>query len=312
MCRFSSMNLKERLRQKKWSIPRKSPGLTVGRAAMLVLMRRYLAAVMDPFVTLLEIHKLMYFMQEAGEGLKLQYNKALYGPYAQNLRHVLTLMEGHFISGYGDAEDNPERQINLLPDDSSYRQSVFLKIILPPGTTFKRSWILFPALKHLSAWSCCQLSTGSQPAKTPQQRTCRQQNLWLERPKARCSRRNTSDSHGTFLNAKNGSNIPSRHDHHQPLLVPPPAARPRLSQRPARGGKVLQAHRRLLPQLHLRAGGRRDRRHPQGADRLQQRTGCGRRGRLQACPRDGAQGALERGAPRGGGAAAPRSLPPAA
>jgi len=95
---------------------KKVPNLTVGRAALLVLMRRYLAAVMDPFVTLLEIHKLMYFMQEAGEGLKLQYTKALYGPYAQNLRHVLSLMEGHFISGYGEAEDNPEREINLLPE----------------------------------------------------------------------------------------------------------------------------------------------------------------------------------------------------
>lgn len=95
---------------------KKTPGLTVGRAALLVLMRRYLAAVMDPYVTLLEIHKLMYFMQEAGEGLKLRYNKGLYGPYAENLRHVLTLIEGHFITGYGDAEDNPERHINLHPD----------------------------------------------------------------------------------------------------------------------------------------------------------------------------------------------------
>ncbi len=101
---------------KKWYTPAKTPGLTAGRAALLVLMRRYLAAVMDPFVTLLEIHKLMYFMQEAGEELKLQYNKGLYGPYARNLRHVLTLMEGHFISGYGDAEGNPMREINLLPD----------------------------------------------------------------------------------------------------------------------------------------------------------------------------------------------------
>jgi O-acetyl-ADP-ribose deacetylase (regulator of RNase III) len=92
------------------------PKLTVGRAALLVLMRRYLAAVMDPFVTLLEIHKLMYFMQEAGEGLSLQYDKGPYGPYARNLRHVLSLMEGYFISGYGDAEDNPGREINLLPE----------------------------------------------------------------------------------------------------------------------------------------------------------------------------------------------------
>jgi hypothetical protein len=94
----------------------KIPGLTVGRAALPVLMRRYLAAVMDPFVTLLEIHKLMYFMQEAGEPLKLHYTKGIYGPYATNLRHVLSPMEGHFITGYGDAEDNPERQINLLPE----------------------------------------------------------------------------------------------------------------------------------------------------------------------------------------------------
>lgn len=79
-------------------------------------MRRYLAAVMDPLVTLLEIRKLLYFMQEAGEDLKLRYNKGVYGPYAENLRHVLTLMEGHYITGYGDAEDNPSRQINLLPE----------------------------------------------------------------------------------------------------------------------------------------------------------------------------------------------------
>lgn len=94
----------------------KIPHLTTGRATLLVLMRRYLAAVMDPSVSLLEIHKLMYFMQEAGEGLRLQYQKAPYGPYAQNLRHVLNLMEGHYITGYGDAEDNPRKQINLIRD----------------------------------------------------------------------------------------------------------------------------------------------------------------------------------------------------
>lgn len=92
-----------------------TPSMTVGRAALLGLMDRYLAALMDPFVTLLEIHKLMYFMQVAGQPLRLRYTKAIYGPYATNLRHVLSLMEGHFISGYGDAEDDPEKQIELLP-----------------------------------------------------------------------------------------------------------------------------------------------------------------------------------------------------
>jgi O-acetyl-ADP-ribose deacetylase (regulator of RNase III) len=95
---------------------KKSPSMTVGRAALLGLMRRYLAALMDPFVTLLEIHKLMYFMQMAGQPLRLEYEKGLYGPYATNLRHVLGHIEGHFISGYGDAEDDPEKQIELVPD----------------------------------------------------------------------------------------------------------------------------------------------------------------------------------------------------
>lgn len=94
---------------------RKVPNMTPGRAVLIELMSRYLAAVMDPFVTLLEIHKLMYFMQEAGENLRLKYEKGLYGPYAKNLRPVLNVIEGHFISGYGDAEDDPERPIELLP-----------------------------------------------------------------------------------------------------------------------------------------------------------------------------------------------------
>jgi len=96
----------------------KVPNMTVGRAALLGLMRRYLAAVMDPTITLLEVHKLMYFMQEAGEPLRLEYKKAPYGPYAENLRHVLNRIEGHFISGFGDAEDRPDKPLELKPNAS--------------------------------------------------------------------------------------------------------------------------------------------------------------------------------------------------
>jgi len=92
------------------------PRMTPGRAVLIELMVRYLAAVLDPVVSLLEIHKLMYFMQEAGERLTLRYEKGTYGPYAKNLRHMLSLVEGHFIVGYGDAQDNPERAIELLPE----------------------------------------------------------------------------------------------------------------------------------------------------------------------------------------------------
>lgn len=110
----------------KEMVKEKQPKMTIGRASLLGLMRRYLSAVMDPFVSLLEIHKLMYFMQESGEGLRLRYTKAIYGPYAENLRHVLSQIEGHFITGYGDAEDKPDKQIELRLD-ASEQAEVFLK-----------------------------------------------------------------------------------------------------------------------------------------------------------------------------------------
>ena len=91
------------------------PKMTPGRAALVVLMNRYLGGLMDPFVTLLEVHKLLYFMQEAGEPLRLQYAKAPYGPYAENLRHVLHAVEGHLISGYQDGGDAPDKQLELVP-----------------------------------------------------------------------------------------------------------------------------------------------------------------------------------------------------
>ena len=79
------------------------------------LINRYLAGLLDPYVTLLEVHKLMYFMQEAGEPLRLRFTQAPYGPYAENLRHVLHAIEGHLISGYADGGDAPDKQLNLVP-----------------------------------------------------------------------------------------------------------------------------------------------------------------------------------------------------
>ncbi len=94
---------------------REVPEMTKGRAALVELMDRYLRGLLDPFITLLELHKLMYFMQEAGEPLRLRYKKAPYGPYAENLRHVLNAIEGHMISGYADGGDAPEKPLQLVP-----------------------------------------------------------------------------------------------------------------------------------------------------------------------------------------------------
>ncbi len=94
----------------------KKPNMTVGRASLLGLMKRYLQGLMDTEITLLELQKLMYFMQEAGEPLRLNFTKGTYGPYATNLKNVLHHIDNHFITGYGDGGDNPEKPIEYLPE----------------------------------------------------------------------------------------------------------------------------------------------------------------------------------------------------
>lgn len=94
---------------------REVPKMTPGRAVLIELIQRYLKGLLDPSVSLLEVHKLLYFMQEAGEPLRLTYQKAHYGPYAKNLRHVLNAIEGHFVSGYSDGGDVPEKVLQLVP-----------------------------------------------------------------------------------------------------------------------------------------------------------------------------------------------------
>lgn len=91
------------------------PAMTAGKAALLGLMKRYMVPLMDEAVTLLELHKLMYFMQETGEKLRLQFVKGNYGPYAQNLRHVLTQIEGHYLNGFSDASEEPGKILEPLP-----------------------------------------------------------------------------------------------------------------------------------------------------------------------------------------------------
>ncbi len=91
------------------------PQMTPARAAMVGLMDRYLNGLLDPFVSLLEVHKLMYFMQEVGEPLKLRFVKGIYGPYAENLRHLLNTTEGYYTSGYGAGGDRPAKVLEIVP-----------------------------------------------------------------------------------------------------------------------------------------------------------------------------------------------------
>lgn len=92
------------------------PKMTLGQATLVSLMDRYLKGMLDPFVSLLEVHKLMYFLKALGEPLqRLNFTKGTYGPYAPALRHSLIQMENHLTRGFGEGEDEPSTPIELLP-----------------------------------------------------------------------------------------------------------------------------------------------------------------------------------------------------
>lgn len=96
---------------------RQRPRLTPSRVALLRIMRTYQELTLEA-PSVIEIQKLMYFLQVAGQRLNLTYVKGQYGPYADTLRHVLSDIEGHFIIGFGDgaAKVNDAEPLRLLPD----------------------------------------------------------------------------------------------------------------------------------------------------------------------------------------------------
>jgi O-acetyl-ADP-ribose deacetylase (regulator of RNase III) len=93
----------------------KRPRMTAATAATLGILGRY--ARFDYRLALLEVHKLVYFLKEAGEPLpRTKFEKGPYGPYADSLRHVLNRLEGHYVQGFGDASRNkPDTPIWLSP-----------------------------------------------------------------------------------------------------------------------------------------------------------------------------------------------------
>ncbi len=87
------------------------PQMTTGRALLVKLMEQYVGLAYR--LTLLEVQKLAYFLQEAGESLRLRYEPGHYGPYAATLNNVLERIEGHYVRGYGDSQ-KPDAEIGLL------------------------------------------------------------------------------------------------------------------------------------------------------------------------------------------------------
>ncbi len=89
----------------------RQPKMTRARASVLALLEHY--QTISNELTLIAIQKLAYFLQIAGEPLKLNYSKGQFGPYAETLNHVLQNIEGHYIRGYGDRSRKPS--LIILP-----------------------------------------------------------------------------------------------------------------------------------------------------------------------------------------------------
>ena len=111
------------------------PAMTPGRAALLRLLAQYSRHALGD-ASLVEAQKLAYFLQLAGEPLRLDFVGHHYGPYADRLRHVLVAIEGHYVSGFGDgsspvqqaeplrllpgAEDEAERELRHRPETADH------------------------------------------------------------------------------------------------------------------------------------------------------------------------------------------------
>lgn len=102
---------------------KRSVGMTRWRALMIKLIDLYM--IPDYFIGRVEAMKLAYFIQVAGEDMKLNFRAGKFGPYSEKVQHALEDMEGTFIKGLGDGSGRS--QIQLLPEAVEQANSFLLE-----------------------------------------------------------------------------------------------------------------------------------------------------------------------------------------
>ena len=103
----------------KIQVATSKPNMTRSRSLLIRLLELY--GIPGYRLTMLEAQKLAYFLQVAGQPLKLRYVRHKYGSYADNLNHALQRIEGHYIRGYGDR--SREAEIYVLPEGREAAQT---------------------------------------------------------------------------------------------------------------------------------------------------------------------------------------------
>jgi O-acetyl-ADP-ribose deacetylase (regulator of RNase III) len=97
------------------------------RALLIVAISRYLARARQQEVrsgiSELEIQKLVYFLKVLGGAFPLRFVRGHYGPYAEQLPHVLDLLEGHYLSGFGDHSARVTELVPITPLDAGLAEA---------------------------------------------------------------------------------------------------------------------------------------------------------------------------------------------
>lgn len=98
------------------------PALTPPRALLVVAVSRYLTRARQQEVRAgvseLEIQKLAYLLKLLGGAFPLSFVRGRYGPYAEKLPQVLDLLEGHYLTGFGDRSARVTELVPINPLDA--------------------------------------------------------------------------------------------------------------------------------------------------------------------------------------------------
>ena len=87
--------------------------MTSGRAALVEVLSRYICqSEMSPGT--FEVQELMYFLQVASELLRLRFESGDFGVHTDNLKSVLSMIDGYFLTGYG-SESQVGEELSVLP-----------------------------------------------------------------------------------------------------------------------------------------------------------------------------------------------------
>jgi O-acetyl-ADP-ribose deacetylase (regulator of RNase III) len=97
------------------------PELTKGRARLLAGLHRYstlayaAGVAVDTNTSLLEAHKVVYLLQAAGASMDYRFARGHYGPFSNDLNRDISVLEGHYLIGYGDGTGGARADLRMLP-----------------------------------------------------------------------------------------------------------------------------------------------------------------------------------------------------